>query len=118
MPTTTILNNFKISAPATSAPIQVAFSNAGAQIETTITAPLNTAAALSVQIDQSPDGNAGWQMVSSLIGAHGGTGKDGVSPARYIWALGITPDMVGQFLRVNFTAVSGGTWTLAVTETT
>lgn len=117
MPTTTLVRNFKVSAPFVSNSFEITSANAGSQVETTITAPLNTAAVLAAQIDASPDGAIGWQMFSSLIGPHGGTGKDGVSPAIYIWAVGVTPDMVGQFLRVNFTAVSGGQWTLNVTET-
>lgn len=118
MTTTTLVNKFKVTAPFISPAFVVSGgSDAGAQVVTTITAPLNTSAALSVQIDISPDGATGWEKVSDIIGAHGGTGKDGVSPSTYIWGLGITPDMVGQFLRVNFTVVTGGTWTLTVTET-
>jgi hypothetical protein len=115
--TTTLVNKFKVTAPFITSAFVVSGADAGAQVETTITVPLNTSAALSVQIDISPDGVTGWEKVSGIIGMHGGTGKDGVSPNIYSWGLGIKPDMVDQFLRVNFTVVTGGTWTLTVTET-
>jgi hypothetical protein len=117
MPNLKALNGVLISAPQASTAVKINAARADAQFELTITAPTDTSAFLTVQDEIGPSNSGPWHIIHRLEGPHGGisprTGTNNV----YIWGGGVSQDMIGQWIRINFTEVSG-TWTIDATLST
>jgi hypothetical protein len=114
-----ILNNFSISAPATSPVYTVPVGGSVFAYSLSIVYPTSTANHLDIYMKKSKDGGATWIEIVRVI-CDGGTqakGPNAGSPQTSTSAGAISDLVAGDQLKVEAVTVSG-TWVLTATVTT